>query len=70
MRATVGQDDGRDDCLMAGAEIPVRNWLTTVPARPTDKLVGLVEGIARGDTPATSLLIIDPVRLALIGADR
>ncbi|MGJ5761354.1 NB-ARC domain-containing protein [Streptomyces galbus] len=40
------------------------------PAQETDRLVDLVEGIARGDTPATSLVIVDPVWLALIGAGR
>ncbi|MEU5666964.1 tetratricopeptide repeat protein [Streptomyces longwoodensis] len=43
---------------------------TETPAQETDKLVDLVEAIARGDAPATSLVIVDPVWLALIGAGR
>ncbi|MFH9662607.1 tetratricopeptide repeat protein [Streptomyces sp. NPDC017248] len=43
---------------------------TEAHARETDELVRLVEGIAHGDTPETSLLVIDPVWFALTGADR
>ncbi|MYR45094.1 tetratricopeptide repeat protein, partial [Streptomyces sp. SID5910] len=43
---------------------------TEASARERDELAGLVEGIARGDAPTTSLLVVDPVWLALTGADR